>query len=90
ESLSLQRVSLEFGMNERYLSTFYREQFGENLQAHITRLRVEEANRLMRETDLPLSAIAERVGYVNPNTFRSAYNRIMGYNPSDYERGTNT
>lgn len=86
ESITLQSVSLNFGMNERYLSNFFKEQKGENFQFFLTRLRIEEANRLLAETDLPIQVIAERVGYVNMNTFRSAYKKIMGYNPSQYER----
>lgn len=86
DSICLQSVSLAFGINERYLSTFFKEQTGESFQTYVTRLRIEEANRLLRETDLSIQAIAEQVGYVNPNTFRSAYNRVMGFNPSKYER----
>lgn len=56
-------------------------------QAPITYLawwRMTAAARLLRATDLPLPAIAERSGYSSPFAFSHAFKRHFGVPPRDY------
>lgn len=53
EPLSLSAVAAEFGLSPQYFSTFFRDNFGRTFTQHINSLRIEQAARLLRETDLP-------------------------------------
>jgi transcriptional regulator GlxA family with amidase domain len=46
--------------------------------------RMEVAKDLLRRGDLPVSSIAERVGYGSTSAFSVAFNRHVGQSPSRY------
>ena len=50
------------------------------------RWRMTWACRLLRETDLALSAVAERVGYASEFAFAKAFKREFGGAPGQYRR----
>ena len=50
------------------------------------RVRGEEAIRLLRETDLPLARIAERVGYTDASTLRTLVLTLSGQTPAALRR----
>ena len=80
--MRLGKVAEQFGMDERYLSEFYKRNTGVNLSAHIEELRTAKGRELLRG-GLSVSDTAYRAGYDNVNTFRRAYRRQYGINPSD-------
>lgn len=86
ENLCLTSVSLHFGLNERYLSAFFKEQTGRAFAGYVQQLRIERARELLEEGSLSIAQVARQVGYNNPNTFRNAYKRCMGYTPSSSKR----
>jgi len=50
------------------------------------RVRAEEAMRLLRETNLPLTRIAERVGYTDTSTLRTLVLKLSGQTPAAMRR----
>ena len=51
---------------------------------HIKNLRIEEAKRLLAETDLPVSRIADRVGFTDYNYFCRVFKRETGMPAKKY------
>lgn len=47
-------------------------------------LRLQRAERLVANTDTPLSNIAYEVGFTDPNYFGKCFKKAMGMPPSDY------
>ncbi|WP_248926199.1 helix-turn-helix domain-containing protein [Paenibacillus hamazuiensis] len=84
--LSLIRVSDRFGMNPRYLSKLFKEEFGEKFIDYMMRLRLEKARRLLLDTDLPVQSVAETVGYVHVISFHRAFKNMFGMPPGDYRK----
>lgn len=64
----------------------FRHATGQTPQAAVTRLRMERAGTLLRDTGTPVSQIAIMVGYVTPQAFSSAFARHTGLAPSVYRR----
>lgn len=81
-ALCLTSVSTQFGLNERYLSSFFREQTGESFNAALLRLRMEKAEQLLQNSSMTIAEIAKSVGYASVDTFRKAYKRYTGCVPS--------
>ncbi|MCX7654971.1 MAG: AraC family transcriptional regulator [Treponemataceae bacterium] len=73
-----------FHLSESYLSSFFKEQCGENISWYILRQRMTEARRLLLETRESVDGIALRCGYVNKASFRRAFRRMFGLSPSEY------
>ena len=74
-------VADRFGLTERYLSEFYKRNTGVNLSNYIEKVRMDHAQQLLQE-GVPVQDTAQQVGYINVNTFRRAYRRQFGVNPS--------
>jgi AraC-like DNA-binding protein len=60
--------------------------FGVKPMAMVTRLRMERARQLLRETDEPLKRIADWVGYHNEFAFSTAFKRFTGSSPRDFRK----
>ncbi len=52
----------------------------------LLRQRIYEAQRLLERTDLPVEAIAERVGLGNPANLRKHFRRQLDTSPQNYRR----
>jgi AraC-like DNA-binding protein len=56
------------------------------VQRWITERRMAEARRLLRETDLPVEAIATRAGYRHPSFFIKHFRRDHAVTPASWRR----
>lgn len=59
---------------------------GEPPLGYLTSWRMTAAGRLLRETDAPLAAVAERSGYSSEFAFAKAFKREYGIAPGSYRR----
>ena len=82
--LSLTSIADHFDMNAAYLSSFFKKHGGENVSDYIARIRVAECRRLLRDTSLTLSEIAERVGYANSVGLIRIFKKLEGITPGQY------
>ena len=60
---------------------------GMGFTAYVTQVRMEEAVRLLRDTDEKTYRVAERIGYSDPNYFSYVFKRQFGLSPSKYRAG---
>lgn len=83
--LCLSMVAEHFGISERYASQYIKEQTGKTYTQLIEELRMFEAQRLLRETDTPITDITQMVGFYNINTFYKSFKRTFSISPSQYK-----
>ena len=81
--LSLSKLGEEHGFSNVYLSHFFKEQTGESFSNYLERIRMEQAQKLLNETDLNINIISEKVGYYTSATFCRAYKRRNGISPNN-------
>jgi two-component system response regulator YesN len=86
EPLSLEDVAREVHLSSFYLSRLFKEKEGVNFVDYLTRLRLEEAKKLLVQTNDKVAAIAERVGYAEANYFSRIFRRHFGMSPSEYRQ----
>lgn len=82
--LSLILLADKFEMSEVYTSTFFKEQTGENFYSYLQNLRIEEAKKLLEQTNLSIAEISSSVGYSSYNTFSKTFKRMVGMSASDF------
>jgi two-component system response regulator YesN len=86
--LSLYALSEKFFLNPSYLSRRFKEETGKNITDTVLELRLEEACRLLKETERRINGIASLVGYESPAYFSNIFKRRFGVSPQEYrDRG---
>jgi AraC family transcriptional regulator len=84
--LSLEQIAKEAGLSRFHLVRLFKRAHGETPFKRLTRLRMEEAERRLRNSRDSVSEIAFACGYENPAHFASAFRRTVGVSPSQYRR----
>jgi AraC-like DNA-binding protein len=79
---TLAELAREVGFNETKLKGAFRTRFGVPVFAHLRRLRMEEARRLLLTRRFNVTEVATRVGYANPSKFAAAFRKHFGMSPS--------
>lgn len=84
EDLSLDTVSREVGVSSGYLSRLFKQVTGGTFKSYITRIRMQEAKRLLSETGIKVYEIAEKVGYNDQHYFSEVFRKESGLSPLEY------
>ena len=84
--LNMAVVSNEVSMNYSFFSTAFKNYTGTNFVNFIRDLRVNEAKRLLTETDLRIYEIASKVGYDNDKHFMKSFKLSVGVSPREYRK----
>lgn len=83
ERISLREIAASVGLSESYVSRLFKGETGVNIVTYINGVRMDEAERLLRQTSLPIKVIARRVGIENYNRFFSIFREHKGCTPRD-------
>ena len=75
-------------LNPDYLAKLFKEKTGQSLAAYVKNQRIERSKELLSETDIPISSIAQQVGYANLSYFSSVFHDKVGMQPGEYRRQT--
>lgn len=71
---------------ERTLKRRFKAATGSPLIDYLQNVRVEQAKRLLENTELPIEEISERIGYSDASFFRRLFKRLTGLTPGHYRR----
>jgi AraC family transcriptional regulator len=86
DEFSLARLAQQAHMSEFHFNRLFKRSVGVPPSRYQIKLRLDAARRLLRETDLTIIEIANRVGYSNPSHFAQLFRKENGLSPSAYRR----
>ena len=86
ENLSLGSLSQIFCISESYLSRQFKTVLGIGLSDFITYIRITNAEKLLSDTDLPVTEVATKCGYNDSNYFAAVFKRLKGTTPHKYRK----
>lgn len=81
--ISLEDVSQKVDISSYYFSKIFKEETGEGFIEYLTKLRMEEAKRLLEESDLSIKEVCSEVGYSDPNYFSRSFKKYAGVTPTE-------
>jgi two-component system response regulator YesN len=84
ECLSIQKLAEVFFLHPVYLGQLLIKKNGVTFNEQLHHLRIQEAALLLRENQLKLSDIAERVGYSSYSQFLKHFEKKMQMGPNEY------
>jgi len=84
EKLTLDSIARACGINRAKLTRGFRAMFDTSVADAIAELRLGGAGQMLRSTDLPVSSIGYKCGYLNNASFTRAFSRRFGVAPTQY------
>ena len=85
-ALGLDDVAREIATSSRQLQRVFSELAGSAFRDELAEVRMQHGAALLLTTDLPVSEIANRVGYRQAAQFAKAFRRHHGVSPSGLRR----
>lgn len=86
--LNMAVVSNHVSMNYSLFSYAFKQYTGQNFVNYLKELRMEEAKRLLSETQLRVVEISQQVGYENEKHFMKIFKSVCGVSPTEYRKNT--
>lgn len=74
------------GCSRKVLSAAFREVLGQTTYEWLRERRMQQAKRLLRDTQLPIHDIADELGFTTSNNFTTAFRIKFGMSPRDFRR----
>lgn len=84
ENFSVNKMAADFGILPSRLSEIFKHSRGRTLTDYIWELRLEKAKMLLKTTDMPISEIANSVGYTILNSFTRKFKESTGVSPKEW------
>ena len=83
--ISLEEVSSRVGLSKVYFSKIFTEEVGDNFIKYLTNVRIENAKKLLEETEMKIYEICDKVGYHNIEHFSRTFKKVVGLSPLHYK-----
>jgi two-component system response regulator YesN len=88
--LSLEKVASVVYLNPVYFSQLFKQKTGGGFKDFLTQLRLGRAMELLRDSELKVGYISERVGYPDMRHFSQVFRKKTGFTPSEYRQSVSS
>ena len=85
-NISLTDIAGELHFNSEYVSRQFKKEVGINFTEYLNTIRMEEAKKLILNSNMKISDIALEVGIDNPSYFSSLFNKFYGISPNNLRK----
>lgn len=84
KQISIATVAESVYLTPTYLCVLFKKHTGQTLNNYITDVRMQEAKRLLHQSNIHLQDICYQVGYLSPSYFSRLFRKRFGLSPSEY------
>lgn len=85
---TLEKIEKELNLNQYQVNVIVKSEFEMGYKQYLNKKRMDEAKRLLRDTDLSIAVIGKQVGYIHSNSFARTFKNCVGTAPNIYRRET--
>lgn len=85
-AISIDDVCRHTSYSRAYLFRIFKAQTGKTIMAYFTELKINEAKQLLRENELSVREISERLAFSTPDYFTKSFKRVTGLTPLAYKK----
>jgi AraC family transcriptional regulator len=86
--VSLTTLASEAGLSRFHFCRAFKESTGLSPHAWLRQHRLEQAMKMLRDTDASMVSVAKELGYASQTAFAAAFKKLTGETPSDWRRRT--
>jgi two-component system response regulator YesN len=84
EDISLYSTASHVGISPNHLSTVFAQETGENFIEYLTRVRIDRAKNLLKNTAMKSAEITYEIGFSDPHYFSYIFKKNTGLSPKEY------
>jgi AraC-like DNA-binding protein len=84
---TIEQLAQKFEISATALKKCFRGVYGSSLYSYLRTYKLQIAEKMLIETSIPITEIATKIGYENPNKFTSAFKSVYGVPPTDFRKG---
>lgn len=85
EELSLNEISEHCNVSIYYMSRMFKEATGENYSSYLNRVRIREAQKMIRKFDYPVKKLAEKCGFNSEGYFCRIFKQYTEMTVKEYK-----
>ena len=86
DPVTLEDVSALAGFSPTYFSALFKKETGSAFLEYLQSVRMDEAKRLLKETNLSIALVCEKVGYSDVKYFTKSFIKHTGLKPGEYRK----
>ncbi|MDO6429279.1 AraC family transcriptional regulator [Flavitalea sp. BT771] len=84
EALTLEALAREACLSKYHFLRLFRVAYGSSPHQYIQQLRMEKGRFVLSQTDIPISDVADSLGFVNSQSFSRLFAQRLGMSPTTY------
>lgn len=88
-NISLGECAGQFHISPNHIARMFKKYMNISYISYLNEIRVKKAMELLKDTDMPIKEIAEKVGYNNLNYFYKNFSLVTGITPKVYKYNGN-
>ncbi|WP_106769285.1 helix-turn-helix domain-containing protein [Paenibacillus faecalis] len=85
-NITLEIISEHFHLSPNYLSNLFKRETGNTFVEYLTKVRIDHAKQLLKDTDKKMFEIGRAVGYENEYYFSRVFRKVAGIPPIQYKK----
>ena len=85
-NLSLNVLAERMNKSIYYISRLIKSNLGCNFIEYLSSLRIEKSKILLTETNMNMSELVEKIGYLNVSSFNKKFKKEVGLSPGIYRK----
>ena len=82
--VAIEKLARDAGISSTQLRRNFQKWFGSSPREYLNRLRLEDARQLLENSDLSVTEIADRIGFLSPPHFNRLFKQVYGLPPAQY------
>lgn len=84
KDITISDIAQACACSESCVCHVFKECTGKPIKKYITELRINQAKKLLRTSELSIGMVAQMCGFANINHFPTAFKKHTGMNPTEY------
>lgn len=84
EDISIQTLADLCSINPNYAGQLFKQKINQTFNSYLSNFRIQKAEKLLVDTDMPIALVAASVGYQDYFYFAKVFKKLTGSTPSSY------
>lgn len=84
EGITVNEIAEKLDISTYRLQKSFKKKEHTTVYNYIRKAKMDHSKVLLRDSDLSIIDISQRIGYENPSKYSAAFNDITGYTPTEY------